>query len=586
MNNLYKLLENKFKSSGRKPLVGREEEMIKNDEGIYVFKSTPEGILKRFVIFGSLSGSLNEEINNTTLTKILEVIKENPETSWKVVSEENKKNKTFRRIPTWIVTSYLYTLINSQDELWKQYKENFNEIIKLPTDLFGFLHYLKAFHGGKISWNSRLRKLISNWYLSKDIDQLTYYVLKYKKRYDWSHKDILRLIHIKPQTEEQKRLFSYITKKEIPETPENPLLDDYLTIQKINNEILDKTFRGKNSNLLKHLKKNPEFFRYIKEDLRTDLEEVSQYYDLSTTKLLSKATEVFRTPPKQVLEIIRRNKNITWEFIPSQWLTNPETWKVLLPNLPAEALFRNLPRFSSYGLTEPFSEYEEKVIEELRRKYKKAHPLRVAAAYLNYTKGKSQTLKWKVNGNIHSTLSELLKDRLANAYPKIFNNLIVSLDVTPVKGRYNHVKEASILTYTFLQSNLAHKTWVRSIHHSTPLHNKMSLNEILYILNDVDKTENPPSHLIEEVLNKKIKTDGFIIITSHGGWGKDMKEHYTQIIRKYRKQVNPGTEFYFIHLGKDCYSLKDPQDTLSFELTGYSPDLIDMIITLHREIQG
>lgn len=48
------------------------------------------------------------------------------------------------------------------------------------------------------SWGHGLRKAVNNWYLSKSPIELAKCVTRYKSRYGWKHKDIIKLSHPVP----------------------------------------------------------------------------------------------------------------------------------------------------------------------------------------------------------------------------------------------------------------------------------------------------------------------------------------------------------------------------------------------------
>jgi len=53
----------------------------------------------------------------------------------------------------------------------------------------------------KTGWGSGLRKAVSRWYNSKDPMLVAEFVTRYTHVERWSHKDVFRLGHIKPENE-------------------------------------------------------------------------------------------------------------------------------------------------------------------------------------------------------------------------------------------------------------------------------------------------------------------------------------------------------------------------------------------------
>lgn len=52
--------------------------------------------------------------------------------------------------------------------------------------------------GSKHGWGKGLRRAVNNWYLSKPPMELAKCVTRYKGRYGWKHKDIIKLSHPVP----------------------------------------------------------------------------------------------------------------------------------------------------------------------------------------------------------------------------------------------------------------------------------------------------------------------------------------------------------------------------------------------------
>ncbi|XP_071557954.1 RNA-binding protein RO60 isoform X2 [Temnothorax nylanderi] len=81
-------------------------------------------------------------------------------------------------------------------------------------------------------WGHGLRKAINNWYLSKEPMDFINCVTKYRSRYGWKHKDIVKMAHPLGTTEEKKVILKYVihglekTKKEV--TADSSKMQDLL----------------------------------------------------------------------------------------------------------------------------------------------------------------------------------------------------------------------------------------------------------------------------------------------------------------------------------------------------------------------
>ena len=67
------------------------------------------------------------------------------------------------------------------------------------TQLFRFVEYTEKISGKTTGWGRGQRKAVSEWYNRKASGPLAVAVTKYIQRNGWSHLDLIRLAHIKPE---------------------------------------------------------------------------------------------------------------------------------------------------------------------------------------------------------------------------------------------------------------------------------------------------------------------------------------------------------------------------------------------------
>jgi 60 kDa SS-A/Ro ribonucleoprotein len=79
------------------------------------------------------------------------------------------------------------------------------QVCRIPTHLFMFVSYCKEFcikyqDQSTTGWGRAHRNAMKKWYISQASDpmKLAMDVTKYQKRKDWSHRDVARLTHLKP----------------------------------------------------------------------------------------------------------------------------------------------------------------------------------------------------------------------------------------------------------------------------------------------------------------------------------------------------------------------------------------------------
>ena len=247
--------------------------------------------------------------------------------------------------------------------------EDLPKVCRTPTHLFMFITYYEAVSVGA-GWGPTHRKAISNWYKRfaespQQAKQLAMFVTKYRSRHGWSHRDVLRLTHTKPQTDDNgvAAIMKYIMK---------------------GFDIAKEALVLANNGLL-------EFFQAV--------EDVRAQRDPNTVNV------------DGVANVIREHRLVR-EHIDTQLLQFPDIWEALLEHMPMTAMLRNLGKMSSVRMLTAGSRSEELVTTRLRDldilKKARIHPFNVLVALLTYKKGEGDIgkLAWTPNTAILQALDE------------------------------------------------------------------------------------------------------------------------------------------------------------------------------------
>jgi 60 kDa SS-A/Ro ribonucleoprotein len=205
------------------------------------------------------------------------------------------------------------------------------DVARTGTHLFHFAEYVNALRG----WGPGLRKAFANWYLSRSEKSLAEQVTKYVQRDGWSHRDLLRLSHVKANTEAQNAIFKYVTSGELP------------------------------------------------------VEVFSQ-----GTEYLAAVEAVKRsTDTNEIISLINQY-GLPREVLPTQALNDPKVWEALLyagKGMPLTALVRNLGTMSKIGLLTQGSDASRYVLDRLDDQdgllKSRIHPIDLLKAKMVYANG-------------------------------------------------------------------------------------------------------------------------------------------------------------------------------------------------------
>ncbi|XP_012253968.2 RNA-binding protein RO60-like isoform X1 [Athalia rosae] len=190
----------------------------------------------------------------------------------------------------------------------------------------------------KHGWGSGWRKAASDWYLSKDAMELAKCVTRYKGRYGWSHKDIIKLSHPKTTDIAKQAVLKYIlfglkvAKQEFSDKPDAAEVLEY--IQKV------------------------EDFKHCEDEVVAG----------------------------RLLEI----HNLSLEHVPGHLLKSREVWNSLIPTMSITMLLNNLQRIHNIGLLKPYAVEADKIIDVITDKERlireNVHPALVLITIKNYEK--------------------------------------------------------------------------------------------------------------------------------------------------------------------------------------------------------
>ncbi|XP_076288394.1 RNA-binding protein RO60 [Lasioglossum baleicum] len=238
---------------------------------------------------------------------------------------------------------------------------------------------LNADGNSKNGWGQGLRKAVNNWYLSKTPMELAKCVTRYKGRYGWKHKDIIKLSHPVPNNPGGEVVLKYIIRG----------LDE-----------IEKTY-GDDSRFT-------EIIRYIKnvEDFKHCVDEVRA---------------------AGLLEM----HELTLDHVPGHLLKSKEIWYALVSSMNLNLLLTNLQRIHNLELLKPnaltVSKLVDQIVNEENIARDKVHPALVLVTIRDYeNSGKPLSYeKRKVKEQFHKPLSNPPKPN-----PKIIDALYKMLYIS------------------------------------------------------------------------------------------------------------------------------------------------------------
>lgn len=221
----YAKLFNKKNTSQRHPIPGAKQ--VRNSESGYVWAVDGWAMLDRFLILGSEDGTYY--VGARTLTRqhaesVEKLIKTDGERVIARIVEISKAGRAPKNDPAIFALALCASVGN--DKTRAAALAALPQVCRTGTHLFQFATVCDGLRG----WGRGLRKAVGNWYNVQSPEALTYQLVKYGQREGWSHRDLLRLAHPVPSTEEHKVLYKWVVDSEM--TGSMPLVE---AVEKLKN---------------------------------------------------------------------------------------------------------------------------------------------------------------------------------------------------------------------------------------------------------------------------------------------------------------------------------------------------------------
>jgi 60 kDa SS-A/Ro ribonucleoprotein len=509
---------------------GRELEMTENLAGAKGFKVDPWQALRRWLLTGSMSNCFyqgKEEMTKSNVSTLNKLIKEDPIKVGQEIIDVSKKGVSVH------TPIFALTLLSTGEGPAKNaFREIFPMVIRNGSQLYEFFNYTRDNRG----FGSLIHKTVNAWLAGKDAKELEYQFLKYQSRYDWSAKDVLRMVKPQPENDLKKAVYNWA----VGGTKRNPLLEVF----------------------------------------PAELERINAY-----EKLKKGAEE------SDIIDAIAKFR-MTWEMMPGNLTMTNKIWEALFKQMPVGATIRNLG-----NLTEKEVFKNKANIEMLEERFSKEnlakayiHPVVFAAAmkaYLAGGEGGKSKLRWKPIARVTDAMEDGIEkcfDVLEPTGKDFFYALDISdsmtmngvgkLNMTPIE-----VEGVMALASVRSEKNYFVGGFNTSF---TPLNNfsrKMTYKEAMSFY-DGDFGSTDADQAYKYAIKNNVKTDVFVFFTDSESWSG--MRHPAQGFAAYKSRINSKAKAIYVTLVPfgDQISLADPKDPNSYDIAGFTgetPKLINLI---------
>lgn len=519
-------------TSQSQPLIGRLADMHQNQAGGFVFTLSPMQTLKRFLILGTEGGTFyasEKEATHEATENLLHCVTRNGLETVRTIKDVSTRGLAYKQNPAIFALALAFA---KGDPLTRQeVRRSFNAIVRTGTHLFLFAKYATALRG----WGRSLRRAVQDWYLSKDARAVAYQVTKYASREGWTHRDLLRLAHVKPDTEEMNAVLAFAANR----------IDQF------------DLYKG-----------NQESIRYLRGVLEVKDPKVE---------------------PGDALDVIADLK-LPREVVPDALYNLPDIRKQVYDNMNFIAMVRNLGAMSASGHLTPNSDFEKRIVDELTNAGKvrgsKVHPLQMLAAYFTYLAGKGArgNLTWTPCQAVIGAVEQTFIASMENVDP-CNKRFVIGVDVSPSMdfGEINGIPGLTPRIMAAVTALIIMKKETRvfcggfaDTFAEIPMNSGSSPRQARKAMQEMRGFQGTDAAIpIQHAMDNNIPADCFVIITDNETWSGN--RHPTEALNEYRKKMGVPAKLISVGLTATRSSIADPADPGQLDVVGCTPDLLSII---------
>ena len=345
--------------------------MVANTAGGHVYRVDDLTRLRRFLVLGSEGGSYYASERKLTLENA-QAVRRCIYSGGRAAVREIVAISEERRAPR--VGPALFALalaaFHGDGETRALAFEALPRVARTGSHLYEFAGYADSMRG----WGRGLRRAIAGWYAARPVADAVYQAVKYRNRYGWTHRDLLRKVHARAEGP-LNELFAWATQGTMPSA---------------------------------------------EPDLR-----------------LVHAFEQAKTADADTLAGLIREHRMSWEMVPAEMMDRREVWQALSEDMPVTAYLCNLVTMTRLGVISPMDTARAcEVLGRVGTERSRVHPIGVLSALLTYRSGRGVRGQhsWEPVSQVVDALDAAFERSFAQA-PQTGSRLYLGIDVSGSMAR-------------------------------------------------------------------------------------------------------------------------------------------------------
>ncbi|WPH58446.1 Ro-like RNA binding protein [Streptomyces phage Spelly] len=382
-------------------------------------------------------------------------------------------------------------------------------------------------------WGRAKREIVASWF-DKDADKLAYQAVKYRSRKfggnTWTLRDVMRKAH-----------------------PQN-----------VNTSVADFVLGKEHAAV---------------DDLRV----------IEGFKLMQKAESV-----ESVHAVLRDYEMLSWETIPTQFLTDASVWKRLFANgqLRGQAAVRNITRLARIGAFKDMqfaASFAGQLTNEELIRQSRLHPINFLNAAVVYAEGQVDRKNY-YGGRVKNWETEaVIVDAIDEAFHKSFKTIepagkrtMLAIDCSGSMSAMamgldlSCAQVAGAMAMTIARTEPAHilrgfssvgYNWRDSGMTELKITGRSSLAQAMSAMRAVNWGGTDCSLPMTWALENGVEVDTFVVITDNETWAG--KIHPFQALKKYRKDTGIDARLAVLGVASTPFTIADPSDSGMMDFVGF-----------------
>lgn len=507
------------------PIPGEESRQVLNNAGGFVYQVDAFERLARFLVLGAEGGTYYQSEKDLTVkngNNVLGCLKADGDTGDRTVSTIiDFWNNDRAPKPNPIMFALALAATKGGIANRALLRNKFNETVRTGYHLFRFIHYVNEFRG----WGRYLKNLVRDWYVRKTPAQVAFQAAKYQQREGWSHRDVLRLAHVKSPAH------NMVFKTIVGKADASELVQPFAAINELN----------KSKDPVKAVAAIKEF-RLTHEMLPTELKNFVPVWEalLENMPLTALIRNLGAMGARKVIAPGKFKRNVEI----AARLTN---------------------------------------VDELRKA--RIHPIQILSALKVYGQGHGErgSLSWEPAAEITAALDEAFVKsfKLVEPTNKRFllgidvSGSMCGGDIAGVPGLSPREAASAMAVTTVRTEPYCVTTAFQD--QLVPLHidSRSTVDSV------VRKTRGLPfggtdcAQPMLYALKNKLDIDVFVVYTDSETWAGNI--HPKQALAKYRKERNPNAKLIVVAFTASEFSIADPEDRGMLDVVGFDSGALQAI---------